>query len=83
MLYKSLEFKNVFGQKIKVFEIPVLEKDNCYYFMIHVRLQIFISFLYNKPQEKSCYSYREYSKRKMSWPDYQDLFRMKEFKNNA
>ncbi|MBT2733525.1 DUF2535 family protein [Bacillus sp. ISL-7] len=83
MLCKSLEFKNVYGQKIKVIEIPVLETNNRYYFMIQVRLQMFISYLYNKPHEKSCYSFREYLKRKMSWPDYQDLFRMMEFRNNA
>lgn len=83
MLCKSLEFKNVFGQKMKVIEIPVLDKNNRYYFKIQVRLQIFISTLNNKPQEKSCYSFREYLKRKMSWSDYQDLFRMKEIRNNA
>ncbi|MFP5114662.1 DUF2535 family protein [Bacillaceae bacterium C204] len=83
MLCKSLEFKNIDGQKIKVIEIPVLKTKNAYYFMIQVRLQIFISFLYEQPYEKSCYSFREYLKRKMSWTDYQDLFRFKEFRNNA
>ncbi|WP_308160494.1 MULTISPECIES: DUF2535 family protein [unclassified Bacillus (in: firmicutes)] len=70
-------------QKIKVIEIPVLDQNNCYYFMIQVRLQKFISFLYNNPQEKSCFSFREYLKRKMSWSDFNDLFSLKEFKNNA
>ncbi|PGY09736.1 DUF2535 family protein [Bacillus sp. AFS031507] len=83
MLCKSLEFKNVFGQKIKVIEIPVLETNNYYYFMIQIRLQIYISFLYNKPHEKSCYSFREYLKRKMSWPDFKKLYSMKQFKSNA
>lgn len=83
MLCKSLEFKNVVGQKIKVSEIPVLDTNNHFYFMIQVRLQLFISLLYNNPQEKSYYSFRDYLKRKMSWPDFKDLFEIQEFKNNA
>lgn len=83
LLSKSLEFKNAVGQKIKIIEIPVLEKKNHYYFMIQVRLQIFITSLFNKPQEKGCYSFRDYLKGKMRWPDYQDLFNIQEFKNNA
>lgn len=83
MLCKSLEFKNVDGQKIKVVEIPVLETSNRYYFRVQVRLQLFISYLYNNPDGKSCYSFREYLKRKMSWADYQDLFCVKGIRNNA
>ncbi|MCQ6275506.1 DUF2535 family protein [Bacillus sp. V3B] len=83
MLYKSLEFKNVVGQKIKIIEIPVLGENNRYYFMIQVRLQIFISSLYNKPQDKSSFSFRDYLKRKMRWPDFKDLFSVQEFRNNA
>ena len=83
MISKSLEFKNVVGQKIKVIEIPVLEIKNHHYFMIQVRLQTFISTLYNKPNEKSCYSFRDYLKRKMNWRDYKELFSIQEFKNNA
>lgn len=83
MLYKTLEFKNIVGQKVKVIEIPVLGKNNHYYFMIQARLQIFISSVYNNPQEKSCYSFRDYLKRKMRWPDFKDLFSIQEFLNNA
>ena len=83
MLCKSLEFKNVFEQKIKVIEIPVLDTNNRYYFKIQVRLQIFISTLNNKPEEKCCYSFREYLKRKMSWSDFNELYSINEFKNNA
>jgi hypothetical protein len=83
LLYKSLEFKNVVGQKVKVIEIPVIGIENRYYFMIQTRLQTFTSSLYNKPQEKGCYSFREYLKRKMKWPDFKDLYSMEEFKNNA
>nr|WP_263327200.1 YpmP family protein [Neobacillus sp. Marseille-Q6967] len=83
MLCKSLEFKNVIGQKIKVIEIPVVEKNSRYYFMVQLRLQIFISCLYQKHQVKRCYSFREYLKRKLSWPDYIDLYRIQDFKSNA
>jgi hypothetical protein len=76
LLFKSLEFHNVVGQKIKVIDIPVLETNNCYYFMIQVRLQTFLSFLYNEPQEKSCHSFREYLKRKMSGPNFKELYSM-------
>lgn len=83
MLCKSLEFKNEFGQKIKVVEIPVLDKNNRYYFMMQFRLQNFISCLYNEPQEKSCHSFRDYLKKKMRWPDFKDLYGIKEFRSNA
>ncbi|MDR7079381.1 hypothetical protein J2Y03_004439 [Neobacillus niacini] len=83
LLYKSLEFKNLAGQKIKVIEIPVVEINNPYYFTIQVRLQTFISFIYNNPDEKSSYSFREYLKRKISWSDFRDLYSLKEIQNNA
>ncbi|RFU66638.1 DUF2535 family protein [Peribacillus glennii] len=83
MLYKTLEFKNVGGQMVKVTEIPVLEKNNHYYFKVHVRLQDFVSSIYNQPEEKNCYSFREYLKRKMRWPDYKELFYIQQVKDNA
>jgi hypothetical protein len=83
LLCKSLEFKNVVGKKIKVIDIPVLETKNPNYFRIQTRLQVFISSLNNVPQEKSCYSFREYLKRKMSWQDFNELYSRNEFKNNA
>lgn len=83
MLYKSLEFKNNIGQKVKIIEIPVVGLNDHYYFMIQVRLQNFISALYNKPQEKTCHSFREYMKLKMSWTEFNNLFTMQELKNNS
>ncbi|EKN70361.1 hypothetical protein BABA_05616 [Neobacillus bataviensis LMG 21833] len=83
MLFKSLEFKNAVGQKLKIIEIPVLEKNNRYYFMIQIRLQIFVSSLYHKPMEKSCYSYRDYLKRKMNWTDFKNLFSVHGVKSNS
>ncbi|WP_078550183.1 DUF2535 family protein [Litchfieldia alkalitelluris] len=83
MLYKSLEFKNAAGQKVKIIEIPVVGNTNHYYFMIQARLQHFISKLYNRPQEKTCYSFREYMKLKMNWTDFNNLFSMEELRNNS
>ncbi|MBM4761670.1 DUF2535 family protein [Bacillus sp. B15-48] len=83
MLYKTLEFKNAVGQKLKVTEIPVLTIDHRYYFTIQGRLQIFVSSLYNKPQVKTCFSFRDYLQRKMKGSDFLDLFSDPELKSNA
>ena len=83
MLFKSLEFKNIVGQKVKVIEIPVLEKDSTYTFMIQVRLQNFITSIYHEVKPKICYSFKEYLKTVLKWPDYEALFKVPELKNNA
>ncbi|WHY00216.1 DUF2535 family protein [Neobacillus sp. DY30] len=83
LVCKSLEFKNTFGQKIKVMDIPVLTKNHRHFFMVEVRLQSFISLLYHNPQEKSSHSFREHLKRKMSWTAFIDLYSIQDFKNNA
>lgn len=83
LLFKSLEFKNVVGQKVKVMDIPVLEEDSSYNFMIQVRLQAFINSIYRDRTPKKCYSFKEYLKNVLKWPDYEQLFKVKELKNNA
>ncbi len=83
MLFKSLEFKNAVGQKVKVMEIPVLEEDNPYKFMIHVRLQTFITSIYGEKQTKKVYSFKDYLKRVLKWPDYQEIYKSDKLKNNA
>lgn len=83
VLTKSLEFKNAVGQKVKVTEIPVLAQDSTYKFMIQVRLQAFISTIYREKKPQKCYSFREYLKKVMKWPDYEQLFKVGELKNNA
>ena len=62
LLFKSLEFKNDVGQKVKVVDIPVLEEDSTYKFMIQVRLQMFINTVYRDITPKKCYSFKEYLK---------------------
>jgi hypothetical protein len=83
LLFKSLEFKNVVGQKVKVVEIPVLEEESPYYFMIQVRLQTFITAIFQERNASKFYSFKEYLKRVMKWPDYEQLFKSVELKNNA
>lgn len=83
MLFKSLEFKNVVGQKVKVVDIPLLEDESPYYFMIQVRLQTFITSIYQEKNAKKFYSFKEYLKRVIKWPDYEQLFKSVELKNNA
>ncbi|CRK83816.1 DUF2535 family protein [Neobacillus massiliamazoniensis] len=83
MLFKSLEFKNVVGQKVKVMDIPVLEEDSTYRFMIQVRLQTLITSIYKENKPKKCYSFKDYLKKVMKWPDYEQLFKVGELKNNA
>jgi len=83
LLFKSLEFKNVVGQKVKVIDIPVLEEGNPYSFMIRFRLQTFMTSIYAEKQPKKCYSFREYLKRALKWPDYEQLYHTAELKNNA
>jgi hypothetical protein len=83
LLSKTIEFKNIVGQKLKVVEIPVLERNNHYYFMVQAHLQMFISSLYDEPQEKICFSFRDYLKRKISWRIFTDLFNIQQFRNNA
>ncbi|PLR98891.1 DUF2535 family protein [Bacillus sp. T33-2] len=83
MLFKSLEFKNVVGQKVKIMDIPVLEEASPYYFMIQVRLQTFITLIYNETHTSKLYSFKDYLKRVLKWPDYERVFKSNELKNNA
>jgi hypothetical protein len=83
LLLKSLEFKHRSGQKVKVIEIPVLEEDSPYRFMIGLRLQSFITNIDSDPHPKKVYSFREYLKKVLKWRDYQLLFKTNILKNNA
>ncbi|CAM3897764.1 DUF2535 family protein [Mesobacillus zeae] len=83
MLYKSLEFKNVVGQKVKVIEIPVLQEESPYFFMIQVRLQTLITSIYSEIHARKIYSFRDYLKKSLRWPDYEKVFKTSELKNNA
>ncbi|MCA1030382.1 YpmP family protein [Bacillus timonensis] len=83
MLFKSLEFKHQNGQKVKVIEIPVLDEGNSYYFMLAIKLQRFTSIISANNSPKKVYSFREYLKKVLKWPDYERLFKTDLLKNNA
>ncbi|WP_153126943.1 DUF2535 family protein [Peribacillus tepidiphilus] len=83
MLFKSLEFKNVVGQKVKIIEIPLVEEDNLNYFIISKKLEGFIKTVYLSTDKKRMYSFKDYLKRGLKWPVYQRLFEETELKNNA
>lgn len=83
MLFKTLEFKNIVGRKVTVIEIPVLSKNSPNYMLIQHRLQMFITCLYNKEKAKGCYSFREYLKKVLKWPVYEEIFKSEQLKSNA
>ena len=83
MLLKSLEFKLMSGQKVKIIDIPVLEEDNKYRFMLQIRLQKFLTTIYAQRQPKIIYSFKVYLKNKINWPDYEAIFGSYILKNNA
>ncbi|MDQ0162782.1 DUF2535 family protein [Aeribacillus alveayuensis] len=83
MLLKSLEFKAKNGQKVKIIEIPVLEDDNSYRFMLNLRLQTFLLTIYGTKQPKRVYSFREYLKRVLKWPDFEAIYQINLLRNNA
>ncbi|MGM0845413.1 MAG: DUF2535 family protein [Bacillota bacterium] len=82
MLLKSLEFKNGYGQKVKILDIPVLACDNPLYFKVNMQLQMFLNEINQKPG-KNAFSFRNYLKRHLKWPEYQSIYHTVELKNNA
>lgn len=83
MLFKSLEFKRKDGQKVKVMEIPVLEENNSYRFIVDVRLQTYLTALYNESGAKNVHSFREHLKKAVKWRDYEAIFQSDILKHNA
>jgi len=83
VLVKSLEFKHQNGQKVKVIEIPVLEKTNSYHFMLGIRLQSFLTRIYENPKPLNVYSFKDYLKKVLKWHDYEQLFKTEFLKYNA
>jgi hypothetical protein len=71
------------GQKVKITDIPVLEEDNKYCFMLNIRLQILITSIYAQKRPKNIYSFKDYLKRVIKWPDYEAIFGINILKSNA
>ncbi len=83
MLWKSLEFTIKEGQKVKVIEIPVLEDDSTYHFLVRVRLEAFIRIILSEAEPKQVYSFNEYLRTVLKWPVYCDVVKTDILKNNA
>jgi hypothetical protein len=71
------------GQKVKITDIPVLEEDNKYCFMLNIRLQILLTSIYAQKRPKNIYSFKDYLKRVIKWPDYEAIFGINILKSNA
>jgi hypothetical protein len=82
LLFKTLEFNNRLGQKVKITDIPVLMPGETYYFMLSARLGMFINFIYENKDAKNLYSFKKYLANVLKWPVYEELFK-EEWRNNA
>ncbi|WP_078546278.1 DUF2535 family protein [Litchfieldia alkalitelluris] len=83
MLTKSLEFKDKNGQKVKIIDIPVLEKGSSYRFMLRIRLEAFMMKILEENEPKNVYSFKEYLKNVLKWHDYVQLYKTDMLLNNA
>lgn len=83
LLFKSLEFKNAVGQKVRIIDIPVLDQKNPYYFLVQTRLQKYSNQIYDLPEVKPFYSFKEYMKRLTKWTVYEQIYQESELLNNA
>lgn len=83
LLWKSLEFTIDEGQKVKVIEIPVLEDDSTYHFMIRIKLESYIRTILSEKEQKQIYSFKEYLRKELKWTDYCNVLKIEILKNNA
>jgi hypothetical protein len=83
LLFKSLEFKLLNGHKVKITDIPVLEEDNQYRFLVQIRLQTFLSKITSQKHPNDVYSFRDYLKKSIKWPDYEAIYQPVILKHNA
>lgn len=82
LLFKTLEFNNKIGQKVKITDIPVVLPGDTYHFMLSARLGMFINFIYENKDVKTVYSFKHYLMNVLKWPVYEKLFK-EELRNNA
>lgn len=83
MIFKSLEFKNAVGHKVRIIDIPVLDQNNSYYFLVQAKLQKYTNQIYVLPEVKPFYSFKEYMKRMTKWTVYEQIYQASELLNNA
>ena len=83
MLFKSLEFKTNNGQKVKITDIPVLNEASPHFYKINARLAQFVAQIHTSSSVKTTYSFREYLKKVLRWPDYELIYKSSILKNRA
>jgi hypothetical protein len=71
------------GQRVKINEIPVLEEDNPFYNGVRIRLQTMMTSLYYAKDAQPLYSFRDYLKKVLKRPVYEQLYGSSILKNKA
>ncbi|PFA70122.1 hypothetical protein CN378_02115 [Bacillus sp. AFS015802] len=83
MLTKTIEFKSKYGRKVKISEVPVLQKDSPLFLRVNLRLNQFITKVINQNEPRTIFSFREHLKRTTKWSEYEEIYQSAELKNNA
>ncbi|KQL53769.1 hypothetical protein AN964_09830 [Heyndrickxia shackletonii] len=83
MLFKSLEFKTNNGQKVKITDIPVLNEASPLFYKINIKLAQLVRQIHTSKNVKTTYSFRDYLKTVLRWPDYELIYQSTSLKNNA
>ncbi|WP_230137666.1 DUF2535 family protein, partial [Peribacillus frigoritolerans] len=74
LMFKCLEFKDCFGHKVTISEIPVLLPSDPNFFMLTVRLEVFVKKVFANKDHKENYSFKHYLASVLKWPVYNKLF---------
>ncbi|MBT2602895.1 DUF2535 family protein [Bacillus sp. ISL-53] len=74
MMFKCLEFKDCFGHKVTISEIPVLLPSDPNFFMLTLRLEVFVKKVFANKEHKENYSFKHYLASVLKWPVYNKLF---------
>ncbi|MFE4239908.1 DUF2535 family protein [Peribacillus butanolivorans] len=74
LMFKCLEFKDCFGHKVTISEIPVLLPSDPNFFMLTVRLEVFVKRVFDNKDHKENYSFKHYLASVLKRPVYHKIF---------
>ncbi|MFE0507733.1 DUF2535 family protein [Peribacillus butanolivorans] len=74
LMFKCLEFKDCFGHKVTISEIPVLLPSDPNFFMLTVRLEVFVRRVFDNKDHKENYSFKHYLASVLKRPVYHKIF---------
>nr|WP_279664290.1 DUF2535 family protein [Ectobacillus ponti] len=80
---KSFYFTHASGKTVKIMDIPVLQAQHPLTFHIQNRLQLFVSKIQKQKHPLYSYSFREYLRNCMKWPDYSNVYEVNSLEKNA